>query len=129
MQSLPDRVVPPSRHMVLHEEAGRFCRTSFPPLLRQRICNAVRYVNAEECSCPLCVHLLSPSAFIRVPNSSPESATADKRRGETRMDADGFKEFPLHSSTASPMHLIPVAPLLRRYANWRLLGVVDGVIW
>jgi hypothetical protein len=70
----------------------------------------VQYIDAEECSYPLCVHLLSPSAFIRVSNSGPEFATADKRRWETRMDTDGFKEFPLHSSTAFPMHLITDAP-------------------
>jgi hypothetical protein len=27
------------------------------------------------------------------------------------MDADGFKEFPLHSSTAFPMHLIADAAI------------------
>jgi hypothetical protein len=73
--------------------------------------DAVHYIDAEECSYPLCVHLLSPSAFIRVPNSGPEFATADKRRWETRMDADGFKEFPPHL-----FNRLPNAPD-RRFAH------------
>lgn len=86
----------------------------------RRLCDAVHYIDAEECSYPICVHLLSRSAFIRVPKSGPEFATADKRKWETRMDADGFKEFSsLHSSTAFPMHLIADAP--QEFALWPLL--------